>query len=152
MSKQPRAPLHEADLRTQALAAFGQSRQGARISEQLDAGFEVLPHRAATESDGASGRLTSGAVRPRTRAGMGIPPERIPSWEYEAAVVQVLSACGALPEEALVGAVRDGLGYGAASAMLRGGVHAAIDRLSASGRLGIGGSGIAIVGSAGWDA
>jgi hypothetical protein len=64
-------------------------------------------------------------------------------------VLHVLSLAGPLAEDAIVAAVRDGFGYGAASANLRAGVHGAIGPLTEKGRIGIGGTGIGLIGNSG---
>lgn len=142
-------PLHADDLRARAVAAFGHGRAGWRIAERVEAGLRELSQRESVEHDGSCWRISSIPVVPRTRNGTGVPPERISSWEYQAAVVRILSATGMVQEDELVARVRDGFGFKSASQILRASVHDAIARLSAAGRVGIGGAGVALIGGSG---
>jgi very-short-patch-repair endonuclease len=138
-------PVHEVDLRTRTLGAFGQRREGARIAEVLDSGLQELRRRTSVESDGWSWRLRDCSTVARTRRETGIPPERIPSWEFDVAVTLALTENTSLPEDVLLASVRDSFGYGAASAALRDGVLEAIGRLTKAGKIGVGSGGLRLI-------
>jgi very-short-patch-repair endonuclease len=136
-------PLHEDDLETRTLGAFGHTRAGKNIRRHVDAAFRALGDQREVEQADGSWRLAAAAVKPRTRATVAVPAERIPVWEIDAAVLEALAKNRSLPEDEVVSVVRDGFGYGAASARLRTSVKASIERLLAERRLGIGSNGVA---------
>lgn len=138
-------PIHEEDLRARTMVAFGQTRAGSRIVRALDAGLRALGALREVETDGHSWRVSTAAATPRCRAGTGISPDRIPSWEFEAAVTAVLKERGALAEGDVVATVRDAFGYGSASSALREGVLDSLERMIKAGKVGIGGTGLRLV-------
>jgi uncharacterized protein YkwD len=136
-------PLHEDDLVARALAAHGHVRAGKNIRRLLDAALEELRDLPGVERAEGSWRLAGAAVRPRQRSTVAVPAERIPAWEVDAAVLEVLAQNRSLPEDEVVALVRDGFGYGSASPRLRAAVAASLERLRQERRLGLGSQGVA---------
>jgi uncharacterized protein YkwD len=71
-------PLHEDDLETRTLATFGHTRAGKNIRRHVDEAFRALADQREVEQSGGSWRLAAAAVKPRTRATVAVPAERIP--------------------------------------------------------------------------
>ena len=80
----------------------------------------------------------------RSRAQMKIPADRIAPEEFEQAILSVLAGGHRLPRAVLTAEVRSVLGYSRTGAIIEDAVSDAISRLLASGRLGEGGTGLAV--------
>jgi len=88
--------------------------------------------------------LPGGAFAVRTRAGTGIPAERIPPEEYREAAIQVLRATGPTPRKELTNRVRALLGFSRTGPRLEESIGAALDVLLAEGTAGEASTGIAL--------
>ena len=82
------------------------------------------------------------AIRIRTRLGTGIPAERIPPEEYEAAILLILQTGQGYSRDELIKRVRSLFGYNRTGNQIKQHVGAAIDSLLHEDRIGEGSTGI----------
>jgi very-short-patch-repair endonuclease len=136
------APLHLEDLVDRIVDIWELPRAGARVEAR------VLEALAALEREGEArrrGEFVWGAgeeIEVRSRAGTGIPAERIPPEEVRAAVLRALSGGEGLPRRDLTAAVRSLFGYARTGPRLEEAVTAVVDALLAEGAAGEASSGI----------
>lgn len=141
-------PLHEDDLLSRVLAAWGHARSGARLRERLAEALALLARDAALRTDRVFWWPAGGTVVPRSRQRVDIPAARLHPDEYDAGVLAALAVTGPLPEDELLRVLQEAFGWDALSAAQRA-LHAeSLARLRQQGRVGIGGSGVALLGGA----
>lgn len=137
------APVHEAELSSRVAGQWG-VRIGSRIQAR------IREAAAAAERDGLVERRSefywtpsAGEACPvRSRAGTGIPADRIAPEEYRAAVLAVLSRGHAFARTQLINEVRTMLGYSRTGAVLDEMIGGAVDTLLQEGKLGEASTGI----------
>ena len=143
---QAEAPVHQDDLMDRVAEAFGDHRVGARIARQLEGALMTAARRGVILRRGEFVYLPNGAVAVRSRAGTGIPGERIAPEECREAVLLVLLSNGARPRPDLVNAVRTVLGFSRTGERLEMRIGQAIEALERSGQIGEGSAGLAVIG------
>lgn len=137
------APLHVADLASRVVAFWGYDRAGSRMMQRV--------RRAASELARAKKLLVRGdfvfrknllETPVRSRAGTGIPAERIAPEEYREAIVMILKSGNGLDRKTLTNKVRTLLGYSRTGSALEAAIGGAIDALLEEGTIGEGSTGI----------
>jgi very-short-patch-repair endonuclease len=138
------APLHLDDLASRIAAAWGEGRVGSRIAERIQHAVRMAERRGAIGL--RDGFVWNGdeTVTVRSRAGHGIPAERIAPEEYREAVLQVLRTRGVRTRKELTAEVRSLLGFMQTGSRLRACIDAAIGSLLHTGAVGEGSGGLAV--------
>src|SRR6185436_15514617 len=127
------APLHEVDLFARVAGMWGQQRVGSRIHARIAEGTRRAVRDQRIERRGPFIWKPGMLCIVRSRAGTGIPADRIPPEEYELAVLTVLGDGHGLPRPLLLAEVRSLLGFRQTRAFLEETINAATDRLLAAG-------------------
>jgi very-short-patch-repair endonuclease len=140
------APVHVDDLAARIAAAWGEGRVGSRIAARIRQAVDAAARRGAVQLRGDFVWSAAGAVSVRSRAGQGIPAERIAPEEFREAVLQVLRARGVLPRRELTAAVRSVFGFARTGARLEEAIGGAIDGLLREGAVGEGSGGLGVRG------
>jgi len=138
------APVHMEDMVDRIASMWGLSRLGTRVMGRVDYALNTAEGQGRLERRGEFLWLPGGAFAVRTRAGTGIPAERIPPEEYREAAVQVLRATGPIPRKELTNRVRALLGFSRTGPRLEESISAALDTLLADGTAGEASTGIAL--------
>ena len=81
------APVHDDDVMTRLASAYGDQRVGPHIARQLESALATAERRGVILRRGGFVYLPNGAVQIRSRAGTGIPAERIAPEEYQEIVL-----------------------------------------------------------------
>lgn len=136
-------PVHEADIVERVCRAYGVQRITAKFRERVEEAISAVSGLPEVQRDGAFLRLTQKPVIARLRSGNAVV-ERISPQEFEQAWVDILEGQGVVPVEEALGAARDRLGFTRTTAPVREALELALARLQAAGRIGLGGSGIAL--------
>lgn len=139
-------PVHVDDIAARIAAAWGEGRVGSRIAARIEQAVAAAVRRDAVRLRGEFVWRADGALAVRSRAGQGIPAERIAPEEYREAVLQVLRARGVLPRKELTAAVRAMLGFARTGARLEEAIGGAVESLLQSGELGEGSAGLGVRG------
>lgn len=141
-------PLHEDDLQARVLQAFGHQRSGARLRERLEQALAVLQRDASLRTDRVFWWTAGGVAVARSRSGTGIPAARLHPGEYDAGVLAALAETGTIDEDDLLRVLQEAFGWESLTSAQRA-LHAeSLSRLRQQGRVGIGGSGVALLGGA----
>ena len=138
------APLHLTDLAVRVTARWGAERVGPRMMRHLRGVVETAAQQQFLELRGDFVHAAGApAIPPRTRAGTGIPAERIPPEEYREAVLLALRA-GPLDRKLLMNRVRALFGFSRTGATLDAAIGKTVDALLAEQVLGEGSTGICL--------
>jgi very-short-patch-repair endonuclease len=140
------SPVHLDDLASRVAATWGEGRVGSRIAARIRAAVATAERRGGVRVRGDFVWSREDAVTVRSRAGLGIPAERIAPEEFREAVLQVLRARGIRPRRELTAEVRSLLGFARTGARLEEAISAAIDILLREGVVGEGSGGLAVRG------
>jgi very-short-patch-repair endonuclease len=140
------SPVHVDDLASRIAGMWGVSRVGSRIEAKVSDALTSASRSGVVVKRGdfvwAKSATALGAEVPvRSRAGMRITAERVPSEEIQAAIALVLRAAGGMTRDELFAEVRQVLGVGRTLAP---GFDDALARLVHTGRLGEGSVGYAL--------
>lgn len=138
------SPVHEDDVMFRVALAFGDQKVGSRIGRDLDSALALAQHRGLIVRRKGFAWLPNGEARPRSRAGTGIPADRIAPEEYEAAALTVLRT-GTRPRKDLIAGTRMLLGFNRTGSKLEERIEEAVDYLVRDGRIGEGSGGMAII-------
>jgi len=138
------APLHLTDLGSRVVARWGQGRLGSRSTAHLRSVLETAARVGLVEvrDDFVYVPGTSETLAIRTRAGTGIPAERIPPEEYCLAIVAVLQRRVGIDRKTLTNSVRALFGFDRTGAKLEAAISAQIDALIQTQTLGEGSTGL----------
>jgi very-short-patch-repair endonuclease len=136
------APLHVADLVERVTEMWGLTRAGTRVMGRLEYALKMAEQQEILALRGDFVWPPSGAFAVRSRAGTGIPAERIPPEEYREAAVMVLRATGAVPRKELTNRVRALMGFSRTGPRLEEAIGAALESLLADGSAGEASAGI----------
>jgi very-short-patch-repair endonuclease len=136
-------PIHRDDLFSRVAQAWQASKVGKRIQARLERALAVAATQRAVVIDGEFVSLPDHPVRPRSRAGTGIPADRIAPAEYQAAIVAVL-ATGPRSRETLRSEAGRLLGFDRIGSRLEERLAQALEVLLADGRIGQGSNGLAL--------
>ncbi len=136
------APVHVKDLATRLANAYGFKQVGKRIAGRVDSACRLAERRGILERRDDFVWAPSGRLIVRSRAGTGIPAERIAPEEYRAAAVAILESRGALDRKTLVNEIRALFGFSRTGAQLDQAIQREIEALLAGNVLGEGGSGL----------
>jgi hypothetical protein len=139
-------PVHLADVAARVAAAWGEGRVGSRIAARVEAAVRAAARQGAVRLRGEFVWRADETLQVRSRAGQGIPAERIAPEEYREAVLLVLRAQGARPRRELTAAVRAALGFARTGARLDEAIGEAIDGLLHAGVVGEGSGGLGLRG------
>ena len=104
-------PIHQDDLMSRLAVAYGDLRVGQRIARHLNGALATSAQRGAIVRRGEFVYLPEQRTRVRSRAGTGIPAERIAPEEYQDAVMLALADRGARQRPELVAEIRAVLGF-----------------------------------------
>jgi hypothetical protein len=135
------APLHDDDLVTR-VAGFWGKRGGSRIRDHILRACSRLTRSGSIVRRGDFLYMPQREIVARSRESVGIPAERIPPEEYEAAVMAVLAGHQWLPRVSLTTETRTLLGFARTGAKLDGEIGRAIDALLERGAIVYNASGI----------
>jgi hypothetical protein len=135
------APVHEADVVSRVAGMWG-TRAGARIQARIVEAARGAARDGVVRRRGDVYWGGSDEVRPRSRAGLRVPAERIAPEEYQAAVRLVLAQGHGFPRGQLTTEVRAVLGFARTGAALDEAITAAVDAMLAAGELGEGSVGL----------
>ncbi|HEX8693463.1 MAG TPA: DUF3320 domain-containing protein [Longimicrobium sp.] len=138
------APIHVEELVARVGAMWGLARVGNRVQGRIEYSLRSLEQAGRLQRRGEWVWNAEGTLAVRTRAGTGIPAERIPPEEYREAVLMVLRATGPVPRKELTNRVRALLGFSRTGARLDEAIGAAIDALLADGTAGEASTGICL--------
>ncbi|HEU4453014.1 MAG TPA: DUF3320 domain-containing protein [Longimicrobium sp.] len=138
------APVHMEDLVDRIAAMWGLTRIGPRVMGRVDYALNTAEREGKLQRRGEFLWLPDGSFAVRSRAGTGIPAERIPPEEYREAAIQVLRATGPVPRKELTNRVRALLGFSRTGPRLEESIGAALDTLLADGTAGEASTGIAL--------
>lgn len=136
-------PVHESDVVERVCRAFGVQRITAKVRERVEEALKAVSALPEVQREGAFFAIADKPVIARMRSGSA-NPERISPREFEHAWLEVLEGQGVVPVEDALLAARDRLGFSRTTAPVREALEQALARLQASGRIGQGGSGIAM--------
>lgn len=128
-------PVHDEVLRDRLMDAFGHRRAGGKIVERLDRALLTFQGAPGVDHFDVWWRLTERAVVPRSRRDVASSADLIAPREYGAAVIAALVANSTLNDEELVTVLRDGFGFGSATARFRTEVASATAALVAENKL-----------------
>lgn len=137
------APLHEDDLFSRVAECWGASRVGSRIQTRIRRTLRGMISSGEVTVNGVFVHMADRPVRPRSRAGTGIPAERIAPVEYQAAVLGVLGT-GPRPRELLLVEARRLLGFDRTGSRLEERLTVAVEELLRQGRIGQASTGLAL--------
>jgi hypothetical protein len=138
-------PVHQEDIIPRVAETFGDQRVGPRIARHLDSALTTADRRGLIKRRGEFVYRPDGRLQVRSRAGTGIPGERIAPEEYQEAVFLILRCNGPLFRGAPVAETRNLFGFSRTGAKLEERIGLAVDSLVGSGRIGEGSGGLAIL-------
>lgn len=136
------SPIHLTDLLSRVASMWG-NRAGSRIQVRILDISSKLIARGQVKRRGEFFWNAADTCTVRSRAGRGIPADRIAPEEFERAVLAVLGNGHSFPRPQLTNEVRSMLGYARTGAIIDEAVTAAVERLLAAGKLGEGSAGLA---------
>lgn len=138
------APIHYKDVATRLAGFFG-TKAGNRVQNRIVEILQLLHQVKRAELRGDFVFKPDAEIPIRSRAGTGIPAERIALEEIEAAILAVLQAAsGGFTRPELVREVRAVFGFSRTGDALQQVINEALDRLLAKGKIGEGSLGIAL--------
>ena len=135
------SPIHETDLLTRVAGMWGQ-RAGSRIVAHIRRAADSAQDSGAIHRAGAFYWHPRAHCVVRSRAGTGIPGNRVPPEEYELAVAMVLNGGAGMPRTQLIAEVRSVFGFNRTGHLLEETIGAVINQMSAAGKLGEGSTGL----------
>jgi len=134
-------PVHETDV-TARVAGLWDTRAGSRIQAKIREAFKSAERKRRVTRRGPFLWKADGTFVPRSRAGSGIPGDRIAPEEYVGFVQHVLADGQAMARAELIAAVRSAAGFDRTGAILEQAIGSVIDGLLLGGQLGEASSGL----------